>query len=170
MLYGKEDNGRMDTAIKEKVLTVTRLGRTREESSDWFRVSLGLWYLAGLMTTETIDFKALDGEYNRFIYQTIGGGHSITSVLQYMSGDKVLKVVDSQRFLDAFAAHCPDIPLDTIPFLLNLNLGVSKKISGLEVAGPLLEWIERQQAALSQKAADGEPSGEADGRAPGQGI
>ena len=34
----------MDTAIKEKVLTVTRLGRTRAEATDWFRVALGLHY------------------------------------------------------------------------------------------------------------------------------
>jgi hypothetical protein len=164
----------MDTAIKEKVLAVTRLGRTRQESTDWFRVALGLWYLAGLMTNETIDFKKLDGEYNRFIYQTIGGGHSITSVLQYMSGDKVLQVVGSQRFLDAFGQQCPDIPLDTIPFLLNLNLGVAKNISGLEVSGPVLEWIERQQAALQQAAPSAEDGttheGEPDGRGPGQGI
>jgi hypothetical protein len=158
----------MDTAIKDKVLTVTRLGRTRQESTDWFRVTLGLWYLAGLMTKEAIDFKQLDDEYNRFIYQAIGGGHSITSVLQYMSGDRVLQVVDSQRFLDVFGQHCPDIPLDTIPFLLNLNLGVAKNISGLEVTGPVLEWIERQQAALDRaaQAADGEQ----DGLGPAQGI
>lgn len=157
----------MDTAIKDNILTVTRLGRTRQESTDWFRVALGLHYLAGLMTTETIDFKRLDGEYNRFIYHTIGGGHSITSVLQYMSGDKVLQVVGSQRFLDAFGAHCSNIPLDTIAFLLNLNLGVSKNISGLEVTGPLHEWIERQQAALQPAAPQ---DGEQDGREAGQGI
>jgi hypothetical protein len=163
------DNGRMDTAIKDKVLTVTRLGRTRQESTDWFRVALGLWYLAGLMTNEAIDFKKLDGDYNRFIYQTIGGGHSITSVLQYMSGDKVLQVVGSQRFLDAFAEHCPDIPLDTIPFLLNLNLGVAKNISGLEVTGPVHEWVHCQLGTLPVPACrDGaerfeEQSGQPDG-------
>jgi hypothetical protein len=158
----------MDTAIMERVLAVTRLGRDRQESTDWFRVALGLYYLAGLMTQEAIDFKQLDREYNRFIYRTVGGGHSITSVLQFMSGDKVLAVVDSPRFLAAFAEQCPDIPLDTIPFLMSLNLGVAKNISGLEVAGPVNEWIQRQQAAL--EAAPAAPDGEQDGAKPGQGI
>jgi hypothetical protein len=53
----------MDT-IKDKVRAVTRLGRTRDESTDWFRVTLGLYYLASLMTNEAIDFAAVDREYN----------------------------------------------------------------------------------------------------------
>lgn len=145
----------MDTAIKDKVLAVTRLGRTRAESTDWFRVALGLYYLAGLMTQDAIDFKALDREYNRFIYHSLGAGHSIASVLQFMSGVKVLPVVQSERFVRAFGECCPEIPLDTIPFLLSLNLGVAKNISKLEVAGPVQEWIERQQAALQQSQAGG---------------
>jgi hypothetical protein len=147
----------MEIAIKDKVLAVTRLGRTRIEATDWFRVALGLYYLAGLMTNEAIDFKALDREYNRFIYQAIGGGHSITSVLQFMSGVKVLPVVQSARFMQAFAECCPDIPADTIPFLLSLNLGVAKNISRLDVEGPLHQWIEHQQAAIQQgQAGNGE--------------
>lgn len=154
----------MDIAIKDKVLAVTRLGRTRDEATDWFRVSLGLYYLAGLMTNEAIDFKALDREYNRFIYHSLGGGHSIASVLQFMSGVKVLPVVESERFVRAFSECCPEIPLDTIPFLLSLNLGVAKNISRLDVAGPVNDWIERQQAAIQQsQAARGQP--EADGPA-----
>jgi hypothetical protein len=157
----------MDTVIKEKVLMVTRLARTRAESTDWFRVALGLYYLRGLMTTETIDFKAVDGAYNRFIYHTIGGGHSITSVLQYMSGEKVLPVVQSERFMAAFGEHCPDVPLETIPFLLSLNLGVAKNISGLEVTGPLHAWLEQRKAAI---AAAQQPQAEQDGATRQQAI
>jgi hypothetical protein len=136
----------MDTFIKEKVLAVTREGRTRAESTDWFRVALGLYYLAGLMTKETIDFKQVDRDFNRFIYHTVGQGHSITSVLQFMSGEKVMPVVESARFIATFGAHCPDIPAESIPFLLSLNLGVAKNISGIDVAGPLHDWIERRKA------------------------
>jgi hypothetical protein len=145
----------MDIAIKDKVLAVTQLGRTRQESTDWFRVALGLYYLASLMTKEAIDFNKLDREYNRFIYHSLGGGHSITSVLQFMSGEKMMPVVQSERFMAAFSAHCPDIPPDTIPFLLSLNLGVAKNISGLDVAGPLHDWIERQPAAPEQPGQGG---------------
>jgi hypothetical protein len=145
----------MDTAIKDKVLAVTRLGRTREESTDWFRVALGLYYLASLMTNGSIDFKQVDREYNRFIYHVIGGGHSITSVLQFMSGQKVMPVVQSPRFMAAFGEYCNDVPADTIPFLLSLNLGVAKDISGLEVDGVLHDWIERELAGQGQAREDG---------------
>jgi hypothetical protein len=140
----------MDNVIKEKVLALTRLGRTREESIDWFRVGLGLYYLAHLMTNSSIDFKEVDKEYNRFIYHIICGGHSITSVLQFMSGQKVMPVVESKRFMAAFSECCNDVPPETIPFLLSLNLGVAKDISGLEVDGVLHDWIERQLAAQAQ--------------------
>jgi hypothetical protein len=143
----------MNDAIKDKVLAVTRLGRTRAEATDWFRVTLGLYYLAGLMTNESLDFKVLDRDYNRFIYHSIGGGHSIASVLQFMSGVKVLPVVQSDRYMQAFVECCPEIPPDTIPFLLSLNLGVAKNISRLDVDGPLHDWIERQQAAVQQSQA-----------------
>jgi hypothetical protein len=66
-------------------------GVDREESTGFFRVALGLYYLSGLMTKETLDFKQLDRDFNRFIYHTIGKGHSITSILQYMSGEKVVR-------------------------------------------------------------------------------
>jgi hypothetical protein len=137
----------MDTAIKENVLAVMRGGRSAAESTDWFRVALGLYYLAGLMTPETIDFKQVDREFNRFIYHALGKGHSITSVLQFLSGAQVVPVVASARFLAAFGAHCREVPVDTIPFLLSLNLGVAKNISGIDIAGPLLDWIERQKPA-----------------------
>jgi hypothetical protein len=143
----------MDTLIKDKILAITRQGRTRTESTDWFRVAIGLYYLAGLMTKETIDFKTVDREYNRFIYHTIGGGHTITSILQFMSGKNVLPVVQSERFMAAFAASCTDVPPDSIPFLLELNLGVAKDISKLEVAGPVHDWLQAQK--LAQKTRDG---------------
>ena len=135
----------MNPQIKEKVLAVMRCGVDREESTGFFRVALGLYYLAGLMTQEALDFKKIDREFNRFIYHTLGGGHSITSILQYMSGERVVRVVDSKRFTKAFAQHCPDMPLETIPFLLGLNLGVAKDLSKIDVRGPVADWIERQR-------------------------
>ena len=135
----------MDTLIKDKILAVMRQGRTRAESTDWFRVAVGLYYLAGLMTKETIDFKTVDRDYNRFIYHSIGGGHTITSILQYMSGKKVLPVVQSPRFMDAFTAACPEVPPDSIPFLLELNLGVARNLSKLEPGGALHDWLQARK-------------------------
>ena len=150
----------MNKLIQDKLLALMREGRDRSESTDWFRVALGLVYLAGLMTKETIDFKQVDREFNRFIYHTLGKGHTITSVLQYMSGARVMPTVESGRFMDAFRRHCPEVPIESIPFLLELNLGVAKNISGLETGGPLADWIARSK---EQVQAPGAP-------APGQGI
>jgi len=136
----------MDAATQDKLLILMREGRSRAEATDWFRVGLGLVYLAGLMTKETIDFKTVDREFNRFIYHTLGRGHTITSVLQFMSGEKVMPTVESTRFLDAFEQHCPGVPLVSVPFLLELNLGVAKNISGIEPEGPLVDWIARTKA------------------------
>ena len=136
----------MNKVIQDKLLALMREGRDRGEATDWFRVGLGLVYLAGLMTQEEIDFKVVDRAFNRFIYHTLGKGHSIASVLQYMSGEKVMPTVESARFTQAFSAHCPDIPVESIPFLLELNLGVAKNFSGLEPAGPLADWAARQKA------------------------
>lgn len=138
-------NGFMDTIIKDKILAVTRQGRTRVEATDWFRVATGLYYLAGLMTRETIDFARGDREYNRFIYQSIGGGHTITSILQFMSGEKVLPTIRSAHFMAIFGATCTEVPPDSIPFLLELNLGVAKNISKLEVAGPVHDWLQQRK-------------------------
>ena len=135
----------MDTLIKDRILAVTRQARTRAESIAWFRVAAGLHYLAALMTKEAIDFKAVDRDWNRFIYHTIGGGHTITSVLQFMSGKKVLPIVQSQRFMAAFSASCPDVPPDSIPFLLELNLGVARNLSKLELGGALHEWLQARK-------------------------
>lgn len=136
----------MNKAIQDKLLALMREGRDRSESLDWFRVALGLFYLAALMTEEAIDFKTVDRAFNRFIYHTLGKGHSITSVLQYMSGEKVMPTVASPRFAEAFRRHCPEIPVASIPFLLELNLGVAKNISGLDASGPLADWIARNKA------------------------
>jgi hypothetical protein len=135
----------MSPQLKEKILAVMQYGVDRDESTGFFRVALGLYYLTGLMTKETLDFKLLDRDFNRFIYQTIGKGHSITSVLQYMSGEKVVPVVESKRFLKAFGEHCSEVPLENIPFLLGLNLSVAKDISKIDVRGPVADYIERQR-------------------------
>ncbi|MES2299698.1 MAG: hypothetical protein V4582_21850 [Pseudomonadota bacterium] len=149
----------MDNVIKESVLAVARRGHTRAESTGFFRVALGLYYLAGLMTDETLDFKRIDSDFNRFIYQGIGKGHSIASVLQFMSGDKVVHVIESKRFLAAFTELCPQVPVELIPFLLSLNLGVAKNISGLGVEGALADWIERQkEASLPESLPESPPA------------
>jgi hypothetical protein len=143
----------MDSVIKEKVLAVSKRGHSMVESMGFFRVALGLYYLAGLMTEETIDFKKIDRDFNRFIYQSIGKGHSITSVLQFMSGEKVMPVIESPRFMDAFAELCTEVPADLIPFLLSLNLGVAKNISGIAVDGPVADWIEKQKVVEPERSA-----------------
>jgi hypothetical protein len=145
-------NGRMDTIIKDKILAVTRQGRTRIEATDWFRVATGLYYLAGLMTKEAIDFAQVDRDFNRFIYQSIGGGHTITSILQFMSGENVLPTMQSARFMAVFGETCTEVPADSIPFLLELNLGVAKNISKLEVAGPVHEWLQRQKEQQKEQS------------------
>jgi hypothetical protein len=133
----------IDNTMQQSILAVARVGMTSAEACGFFRVALGLHYLTGVMTEETLDFKKIDREYNRFIYRSIGKGHSITSVLQFMSGEKVLQVIESTRFNDTFALQCPSVPLATIPFLLSLNLGVAKSISGIAPVGPVADWIAR---------------------------
>jgi hypothetical protein len=156
------DNGRMNKLIQDNLLALMREGRSRAESLDWFRVALGLVYLAGLMTQEAIDFKRVDRAFNRFIYHTLGKGHAITSVLQYMSGARVMPTVESERFMDAFRRHCPEVPVESIPFLLELNLGVAKNISGLDAGGVLADWIARKKLQVAA-AGPGAP-------APAQGL
>ena len=135
----------MEATTRDRILALTRQGRTRAEATDWFRVAVGLHYLAGLMTKDAIDFQMVDRDYNRFIYQGIGGGHSITSVLQFMSGEQVVPVLESERFMALFAETCVDVPVESIPFLLELNLGVAKNISKLEVTGPVQDWLEKRK-------------------------
>jgi hypothetical protein len=147
----------MDNVVKQNILALTRCGHGTVEATAWFRVALGLHYLAGLMTPDTIDFKKVDRDFNRFIYHAIGKGHSITSVLQFMSGEKVVSVVDSPRFMAAFAQHCPQVPTDTIAFLLSLNLGVAKNISKVDIGGALLDWIESQPTPQPRTSDAAEP-------------
>jgi hypothetical protein len=139
----------MNPATQDKLLLLMREGRSRAESTDWFRVALGLVYLANLMTEEAIDFKQVDRAYNRFIYHTLGPGHTITSVLQFMSGARVVPTVECKRFMDAFRRQFPDVPRESIPFLLELNLGVAKNISGIEPVGPVADWIARSKGQAS---------------------
>jgi hypothetical protein len=136
---------KLDAAMQEKILAVTRCGLTARESSGFFRTAIGLYYLAGLMTKEQLDFKALDKAFNRFVYRSIGPGHSMTSILQFMSGAKVVQVLESPRFLRAMADYFPEVPLDSIPFLLGLNLGVAKDISKIDARGPVADWLEKQR-------------------------
>jgi hypothetical protein len=140
-----QQNSKLTPALQEQILTVTRCGLSTKESTGFFRLTLGLVYLATLMTKETLDFKKLDKEFNRFIYRSIGPGHSITSILQWMSGEGVVEVLDSKRFMRSFGEYMSQIPLESIPFLLGLNLGVAKDFSGLDVRGPVADWIERQR-------------------------
>ena len=58
----------MDGAMQERILAVARSGMTSREADGFFRVALGLHYLVGLMTEETLDFKKIDREYKRIIY------------------------------------------------------------------------------------------------------
>jgi hypothetical protein len=62
-----------------------------------------------------------------------------------MSGEKVLPTMQSARFMALFGETCTEVPPDSIPFLLELNLGVAKNISKLEVAGPVHAWLQRQK-------------------------
>jgi hypothetical protein len=135
----------MNPQLQQNILAVMHSAGDRSEATGFFRVALGLYYLSGLMTKETLDFKKIDRDFNRFIYHSIGKGHSITSILQYMSGEKVVPVVESRRFLQAFAEFCVDVPVENIPFLLGLNLSVAKDISKIDVRGPVADWIERQR-------------------------
>lgn len=147
------DKLRIDADTQDRLVNLMREGRSRIESTDWFRVALGLVYLAGLMKNAPIDFKQLDRAYNRSIYHVLGRGHTITSILQFMSGQKVMPTVQSTRFYEALTRHCPEVPLATVPFLLELNLGVARNLSGLEPGGALAEWIAQQKQNQAKEAA-----------------
>ena len=136
---------KLDQAIQEKILNVTRCGLSASEATGFFRTAIGLYYLASLMTKEQLDFKVLDKAFNKFVYRTIGAGHSMTSILQFMSGAKVVETLESPRFMRAVAEYLPEVPVDSIPFLLGLNLGVAKDISKIDVRGPVADWLEKQR-------------------------
>lgn len=143
----------MDKILCEKILGVTRRGKTRREATDFFRVALGLIYLDAIMTDEKVDFKHLDKLVNRFIYRSVGQGHSITSILQFMSGNKVLPILNSKHFITAFSQYCNEVPLDKIPALLAVNLAVAKQLSKLGLDGELNDWIIRHQGGIVEEAA-----------------
>lgn len=131
----------MERQLQDQVINVAKCGKNRPQAVDFFRVALGLVYLDSIMTERKLDFKKIDRAYNRFIYHQIGSGHSITSILQYMSGSKVLPVLESALFAESFAQHCSSIPPEKVPLLLSVNLSVAKDISGLGMEGPVRDWI-----------------------------
>ncbi|MES2935100.1 MAG: hypothetical protein V4805_16610 [Pseudomonadota bacterium] len=135
----------LDDFIRNKILAVTLYGNNRAQSIAYFRVCVGLYYLSKIMVEEELNFKRIDREFNVFIYRTIGKGHSITSILQYLSSKKVLAVLNSDVFISTLFIYFSDIPLKNIPMLLSINLSVSKKISGLGTAGPVHDWIQSHE-------------------------
>lgn len=147
----------LDQAVKERMLTVMMYGNNKAQSIGFFRVTVGLYYLSKIMVEDELDFKAIDAEFNTFIFQAIGRGHSITSVLQYMSSKKVLWVLNSKSFISTFLNYFSEIPFKNILLFLSINLSVSKKISGIAPEGPVQEWIiaQGQKSTEALEAANG---------------
>jgi len=139
----------LDDATKEKILAVMMFGNNKTQAIGFFRTALGLYYLSKIMVEDELDFKAIDKSFNRFIFDTIGRGHSITSILQFLGSKKALWVLDSKSFVPTFLNYFSDIPFSKIQILLSVNLTVSKKISGIPMEGPLKEWLLKQSGALS---------------------
>ena len=151
----------LDDDAKQRLIAVMMYGNNREQSMGFFRVATGLYYLSKIMVEDELDFKAIDKKFNRFVFDTIGRGHSITSVLQYLSSKKVLWVLESRSFILTFQDYFPEISLSKMQILLSVNLSVSKKISKLPVDGPLRDWLIQQSSA--ETTAEGEgvaPAGE----------
>lgn len=142
----------LDAATKEKILAVMMYGNNKAQAIGFFRTALGLYYLSKIMVEDELDFKAIDKSFNRFIFDTIGRGHSITSILQFLGSKKVLWVLESKSFAPTFLNYFSDIPFSKIQILLSVNLTVSKKISGIPVEGPLREWLLKQSSAEQQSA------------------
>ncbi|MDR0933718.1 MAG: hypothetical protein LBM56_01330 [Burkholderiaceae bacterium] len=157
----------LDDHVKQKLTNICMYGNNREQAIGFFRLATGLYYLSRIMVEDELDFKAIDKNFNRFIFQVIGRGHSITSALQYMSSKKVLWVLESRAFLNLFMDNFPDIPFSRILILLTVNLSVSKKISGLSIAGPLRDWLLKQNAMLGITD-DGNPGPDAQLPSPSQ--
>lgn len=134
----------LDDTVKQKLITICMYGNNKEQSIGFFRTAIGLYYLSRIMVEDQLDFKAIDKNFNRFIFDVIGRGHSITSVLQYLSSKKVLWVLESRSFLNHFLDFFPDIPFSKIILLLTVNLSVSKKISKLPLKGALRDWLLKQ--------------------------
>ncbi len=139
----------LDDYAQQRILTVTRTANNSRQALGYFRLAVGLFYLSEIMVDREIDFDALHRQYNRFIGDQIGTGHSITSVLQFMSGEKVMAVIHSDRFMNAFMDNF-GIPFHHIPLMLLVNLEVSKKISRISIDGPLHRWIRAQQERIDR--------------------
>ena len=137
----------LDDATKEKLIAVMMYGNNKKQSVGFFRTAIGLYYLSKIMVEDELDFKAIDKAFNKFIFDVIGRGHSITSVLQYLSSKKVLWVLESKSFTPTFLNYFSDIPFSKMQILLTVNLNVSKKISKLTIEGPLRDWLIKQSAA-----------------------
>ena len=137
----------LDDATKEKLIAVMMYGNNKKQAIGFFRSAIGLYYLSKIMVEDELDFKAIDKAFNKFIFDVIGRGHSITSVLQYLSSKKVLWVLDSRSFVATFLNYFPEISFSKMQILLTVNLNVSKKISKLTVDGVLRDWLIRQSVA-----------------------
>ena len=146
----------LDDTAQQRILTIAKTANNSRQALGYFRLAIGLFYLNEIMVDREIDFDALHRHYNRFIREAIGAGHSITSVLQFMSGEKVMAVVHSDTFMHAFMDNF-GVPFHHIPLMLLVNLEVSKNISKIGVEGPLHRWILEQQARIAKHQADATP-------------
>lgn len=140
----------LDDYAQQRILTISKVANNSRQALGYFRLAVGLFYLSEIMVDREIDFDALHKQYNRFISDSIGAGHSITSVLQFMSGEKVMAIVHSERFMNAFMDNF-GVPFHHIPLMLLVNLEVSKKISKVGIEGPLHRWILEQQARIANQ-------------------
>lgn len=145
----------LDDDAKQRIIAVMMYGNNKDQSMGFFRVVTGLYYLSKIMVEDELDFKAIDKKFNRFIFDTIGSGHSITSVLQYLSSKKVLWVLESRSFLQTFLDYFPEISLSKMQILLSVNLSVSKKISDLPIEGPLRDWLIKQNSVGQPLGSEG---------------
>ena len=142
----------LDDTAQQRILTIARTANNSRQALGYYRLAIGLFYLNEIMVDREIDFDALHQHYNRFIRESIGAGHSITSVLQFMSGEKVMAVLHSDTFMHAFMDNF-GVPFHHIPLMLLVNLEVSKNISKIAVDGPLHRWILEQQARIASQQA-----------------
>ncbi len=140
----------LDDTAKEKLLAVMIYGNNKEQAVGFFRTAIGLYYLSKIMVEDELDFRAIDKAFNRFIYDTIGRGHSITSILQFLGSRKVIWVLESKSFIPTFLNYFSEIPFSKMQILLSVNLSVSKKISNIAVDGPLKEWLLKQNMVVQQ--------------------
>lgn len=143
----------LNDAAKEKLVAIMMYGNNKAQSVGFFRTAVGLYYLSKIMVEDQLDFKAIDKAFNRFIFDVIGRGHSITSILQFLGSRKVLWVLESKSFVPTFLNYFSEIPFSKMQILLSVNLSVSKKISQIPVDGPLKAWLIQQSSSEPQDAA-----------------